>query len=464
MIQDSRIRLRNLKPEQSGAYVLYWMQASHRLSYNHALTYATRLANEGQLPVLIGFGLTDDYPEANERHYAFMLEGLDDVCRGAEKLGYGFATLKGSPDDVAIELSKEATTVVVDRGYLKIQKAWRARVAETIACRLIEVESDAVIPVRVASDKPEYAARTMRLKIHPQLPGYLKPMVATRPKVRFEQKVRGALNVQDVDGVLAGLCVDRSVGKVTGHRGGEVEASRRLSRFLSERLGRYDADRNDPNLDGVSDLSPYLHFGQISALEIALQTRKAASEAVQEGVDSFLEQLIVRRELSVNFCEYTLDYDRYDCLPEWAQQTLDRHRDDPRPFVYSREELENARTHDPYWNAAQLEMVATGKMHNYMRMYWGKKVLEWGASPEEAYENALYLNNKYELDGRDVNSFAGVAWCFGKHDRPWKERPVFGTVRYMNAKGLRRKFDADGYVRKVAKVAGRDLSSQQDLF
>jgi deoxyribodipyrimidine photo-lyase len=195
-------------------------------------------------------------------------------------------------------------------------------------------------------------------------------------------------------------------------------------------------------------MSPYLHFGQISPLFIALQTH-AAKGIKKQNKDAYLEELVVRRELSMNYCFYNPHYDSYSGLPDWAQKTLKAHRNDKREYIYSITELERARTHDPYWNAAQREMLLTGKMHNYMRMYWGKKILEWSATPEDAFKNALYLNNKYELDGRDPNSFTGVAWCFAKHDRPWNERAVFGTVRYMSSSGLERKFDMDAYVQKI---------------
>lgn len=464
MIQETRVRNLNIAPERKGEYVLYWMQASQRIGCNHALTYAIRLANERKLPVLIGFGLTDDYPEANERHYAFMLEGLSELSERAEGLGLGFALIKGAPDDVAIQLSERAALVVTDCGYLKIQRQWREAAAKGMTCSLIEVETDAVVPVKVASDKEEYAARTIRPKIHRALPTYLEKLVETRVKVPFEGRVEGAVDLEDVDDVLGSLDVDRSVERVDNYVGGEREAGRWLKTFIEEKLSSYDRDRNDPNLDGVSNLSPYLHFGQISPLDVALQIKDAARGRSMEDIDAFLEELIVRRELSINFCTFQPAYDRYACLPDWAQQTLDRHRDDEREFVYSREKFEQAETHDPYWNAAQVEMVATGKMHNYMRMYWGKKIIEWSATPEEAFETALYLNNKYELDGRDVNSFTGVAWCFGKHDRPWQEREIFGTVRYMNANGLKRKFDRDGYVRKIEEVSGRKLGEQGSLF
>ena len=464
MIRESRVRLLNLAPERRGACILYWMQASQRLRYNHALTYAIRLANERRLPVLIGFGLTDDFPEANERHFAFMLEGLRDVKIEAARRGIGFAAFKGSPDEVIINLAKKASVVVTDRGYLRIQREWREDVAQKIDRSLIEVESDAIVPVEVVSDKAEYAARTLRPKIHRNLGEYLEPVVETKVQVPFSEQIGGTIELEDVESVLHSLNIDRSVQRVTRYIGGEREASRRLKRFVVEKLDDYNTHRNDPNLEGVSDLSPYLHFGQISDLDIVLQIRAAAGEGSQESVDAFLEELIVRRGLSINFCHYEPRYDRYDALPEWAQLTLDKHREDERPFVYALDVFEQGGTHDPYWNAAQIEMVETGKMHNYMRMYWGKKIIEWSPSPEDAFDTALYLNNKYELDGRDVNSFAGVAWCFGKHDRPWKEREIFGMVRYMNANGLKRKFDRDGYVRKIERVSGRNISDQGTLI
>ncbi len=210
-------------------------------------------------------------------------------------------------------------------------------------------------------------------------------------------------------------------------------------------MDRYEELKNDPTKECVSNMSPFLHFGQISPLHIALRV----SETDSPGKDAYLEELIVRRELSVNFVFYNKNYDAFEGLPEWAKKTLKEHEKDPREYVYTLEELENAETHDPYWNAAQREMTLRGKMHGYMRMYWGKKIIEWSRTPENAFKTAVYLNNKYELDGRGPNGFTGVAWCFGKHDRPWKERPIFGKIRYMNANGLKRKFDADGYVAKI---------------
>ena len=236
--------------------------------------------------------------------------------------------------------------------------------------------------------------------------------------------------------------------RVSRFRGGASEAKRRLRNFVRTKLGHFAERRNDPCADCVSDMSPYLHFGQISPLYIALEVMKKGGE----GVDAYLEELIVQRELSPNFVFYNAQYDKYSCLHPWSRCTLAFHRRDKREYGYSTAEFEEAKTHDPYWNAAQRQMMLTGKMHGYMRMYWGKKILEWSKRPETAYNTAIYLNNKYELDGRDANAYAGVAWCFGKHDRAWGKRAVFGKVRYMNAAGLRRKFDADEFVRRVEYI------------
>jgi deoxyribodipyrimidine photo-lyase len=258
------------------------------------------------------------------------------------------------------------------------------------------------------------------------------------------------VGLSDLDTSPEALGIDRAVSRQTFYVGGSAEAKSRLDDFVGGKLHDYAGKRSDPSLGIQSNMSPYLHFGQVSPLEVALRVRESA--APQEAKDAYLEELIVRRELSLNFVHFNPRYDSFDCLPGWAQSTLERHGRDHREYLYSLEELEAAGTHDPYWNAAMREMTVTGKMHNYMRMYWGKKILEWTPSPRGAFEAALRLNNRYFLDGRDPNSFAGVAWVFGKHDRPWAERPIFGKVRYMNANGLRRKFNMDDYVRFVENL------------
>jgi len=444
MIQEERVKALNRHSLRKGDYVLYWMQASQRTECNHALEYAIRRANEHKKPLIVYFGLTDTYPEANERHYCFMLEGLREVSLSLKDRGIAMVVRHDSPEHGAVALARKASLVVCDLGYLKIQKQWRQNAAERIGCPLLQVESDVVVPVETVSDREEYSAATIRRKLHRILPVYLKPLEGQATLIDSSKLIFDSYDIMSTRTALSGITIDQSVKPVHGFRGGTREAKERLEDFINRKLDSYESLRNDPNANSLSNLSPYLHFGQISPLYIALKIIKSNSP----GIDTFLEELLVRRELSMNFVHYNPHYDSFDGLPAWAKRTLCEHRDDHRAFEYSLEELENAKTHDSYWNAAQKEMVTTGKMHGYMRMYWGKKILEWSADPEEAYKRALYLNNKYELDGRDPNGFAGVAWCFGKHDRPWGSRPIFGNVRYMSANGLRRKFDVDPYALK----------------
>jgi deoxyribodipyrimidine photo-lyase len=374
-----------------------------------------------------------------------MLEGLQEVKQSLEKRGIQMVLLHKPPELGAVRLAKRASLVVVDRGYLRIQRAWRNQVSQTIDCPLIQVESDVVVPIEEASSKEEYAAATIRPKIHKKLDHFLIPLKQHDPIVDSLSFEFSSFDVEDIGKAISKLQIDRSIKKVNSYHGGTREAKKHLEIFLEGKLKRFPELRNDPTLDYLSHMSPYLHFGQISPLFIALKVKETRSP----GVEAFLEELIVRRELSMNFVFYNKNYDSYEAIPEWARKSLRAHQKDKRPYLYTLEELENAKTHDPYWNAAQREMVVKGKMHGYMRMYWGKKIIEWTKTPEEAFRIAFYLNNKYELDGRDPNGFTGVAWCFGKHDRPWGERPIFGNVRYMNDKGLKRKFDADQYVKMM---------------
>jgi deoxyribodipyrimidine photo-lyase len=447
MIQKERIKGLNKKEVKKGAYVLYWMQASQRTEYNHALEYAIIKANELKQPVIVFFGITDTFPEANERHYTFMLEGLREVKQSLEKRGIQMVILHKSPERGVVQLARRASLTVVDRGYLRIQRDWRGYAAKRIDCPLIQIESDVIVPVEEASPKEEYTAATIRSKIRKKLSHFLVPLKESEPAISSLSMDVDSFDIEDIGKAISKLRIDRSVKKVDSFHGGTKEALRHLEVFLEGKLDRFPELRNDPTLDYLSHMSPYLHFGQISPLFIALEVEKTKSP----GIEAFLEELIGRRELSMNFVFYNEKYDSFDGVPEWARKTLQAHQKNKHPYLYTLEELEQAKTHDPYWNAAQREMVTKGKMHGYMRMYWGKKILEWSKTPEEAYRAALYLNNKYELDGRDPNGFTGVAWCFGKHDRPWGERPIFGNVRYMNDKGLKRKFDADEYVKMMSQ-------------
>ena len=449
MIQPERIQRLNDREIQKGRFVLYWMQASQRAEWNHALEYALQRGNEQKLPVVVLFVLTDRFPEANLRHYTFMVEGLQDLKARLKERGIHFLVLKGSPEKEVVKASRQASMIIADRGYLRVQGEWRQYVAENAPCPVVQVETDVVVPVQIAYPKEAYSAAVLRPKIKTHLRKYLVPLPETPVKQSsLGLRLSGMDLKQSPQTLLSPLAIDRSVPPVTTFRGGTAAAEKLLDDFVAHKLKDYADLSDDPALACISHMSPYLHFGQISPLYIALKIQEAGKVPLK-AKEAYLEELIVRRELAMNFVHYNPAYDSFEAVLDWAKKTLKEHRRDKREYLYSLEKLEQARTHDPYWNASQQEMVITGKMHNYMRMYWGKKILEWSPSPEEAFHTALYLNNKYELDGRDPNSFAGVAWCFGKHDRPWGKRKIFGNVRYMNDAGLRRKFKIDAYLRKV---------------
>jgi deoxyribodipyrimidine photo-lyase len=460
MVHIQRIHRLNDDGDAPGDYVLYWMQQSHRVAFNHSLEYAVQEGNRRGLGVVVAFGLTDRYPEANARHYAFLLQGLRDVALALEVRRIKFVLRRGAPDDVVLGLCGRAALIVCDRGYLRHQKTWRERVAAEASRAVVQVESDVVVPVEVASSKLEVGARTLRAKLHRVWDEYLVPVGEIPVQVDARVlDVASDVDPTDPNATLRALDIDRTVGPVQRFQGGAVAARRRLKEFITRGLAGYATGRSEPGDWRCSMLSPYLHFGQISPLEIALAARRARRISAEDR-GALLEELIVRRELSMNFVHFTRRYDAYGCLPAWAQQSLRAHRADKRAVVYTRKTLEHAATHDPYWNAAMREMLHTGYMHNYMRMYWGKKILEWSRTPEGALKTVLHLNNKYFLDGRDPNSFAGVAWCFGLHDRPWGERPVFGMVRYMNDRGLRRKFDMESYIQRVDELCERERADR----
>ena len=434
------------QPIPGKKYVLYWMQQAQRTQCNLALDWALTAAHSCKLPLVVAFALTPTFPGANARHYQFMLEGLSDVEQALHKQKIPFVIRLGNPPDVITELARDAALLVSDIGYLRIQRTWRKQVAKNIDCPFSAIETDVVIPIRLVSDKEEYAARTIRPKIHRHWKRFLEEPLQRSPE-NIPIKNPPASNIKLPDGIKD-LPIDHGISPVSQFVGGQAAAQKQLAGFLRTGLVSYDTDRNDPANNLCSNMSPYLHFGQIAALDIARQVM--AAKAPTEATDSYLEELIVRRELSMNFVYFNPSYDKYEkAIPEWAQKTLAKHAKDKRSTTYTREELETGKTHDPYWNAAQMEMVQQGKMHNYMRMYWGKKVIEWTQSPEEAYQILVELNDRYEIDGRDANGYTGVAWCFGKHDRPWTEREIFGTVRYMAASGLERKFKIQQYVDRI---------------
>jgi len=449
-LPKERVRRLNLSDVKDRKYVVYWMQSSHRTECNMALGYAISWANKLDKPLIVFFGLTHGFKEANLRHYTFMLEGLREVKAQLEEIGVKLAIRHESPELGVVTLSKDACLTITDKGYLKMLKRWYSFATANLTCPLVQVEDNVVVPVETASIKEEYSASTLRPKIQKQRKSFLHAPKQHEPKKSSLDLKYDSINLENVDTVVSALHIEKSVGKAMGFQGGSSQAIKRLTDFLKNKLVAFPDLRNDPTVDFTSDLSAYLHFGQISPVKIALKVLTA--EAPVEAKEAYLEELVVRRELAMNYVYFNENYDSFTGLPNWAKLTLNKHKADSREYLYNLEELEQAQTHDPYWNAAENQMRTTGKMHGYMRMYWGKKILEWSKTPQDAFKVALYLNDKYELDGRDPNGFTGVAWCFGKHDRPWKERPVFGTVRYMNTNGLRRKFDADKYVEKIKNL------------
>ena len=455
IIEPERIQpLNDAEPATGGKYVLYWMQQSQRAEHNPALEYAVQQANEHDQRLLVVFGLMDDYPEANLRHYRFMIEGLADVAQSLQARNIRFVVQHGHPADVALRHARDATLVVCDRSYLRHQKQWRQRVAREAGRRVVQVEGDVVVPVDVASSKAEFAARTIRPKIHKQMERFLVDLRTTPlGKDSTALHVPGeALDLSDPAALCDRLKLDTSVPPVSMlFPGGTRAAKRRLREFWQNRFADYSAHRNQPQTSDTTYMSMHLHFGQISPVWLVNEGRQHVSAKDENRVD-FEEELIVRRELAQNYCNFQPRYDEFAALPDWARKTLAEHADDRREHVYSFADLDNARTHDPYWNASMREMRFTGYMHNYMRMYWGKKILEWSPSPEDAFKTALALNNRYFIDGRDANSYVGVAWVFGLHDRAWTERPVYGKIRYMAASGLERKCDIDAYVEKVNRL------------
>lgn len=438
---------------REGSYVLYWMQQSQRAAFNPALEYALEQANELDLPLLVCFGLTS-FPDANARHYDFMLRGLAEVRDRLIARGVGFVIRKAPPHELARRLAADAALVVCDRGYLKIQRTWRAKLAEGLRRRLIQVEGDVLVPVELASAKHEYAARTIRPRIQRVWDDFLDELEPRPVRRRADRlAIAGDVDLDDVGKVVAGLKVDQAVGAVKRFPAGEGAARAQLKAFISGGLSRYAQERGKPEARAASHMSPYLHFGQISPVEIVLAVRRTPAS---DNRATYLEELVVRRELAMNHVFYEPGYDSYSAMPDWARRTLAEHAGDPRPHLYTREQFEAAQTHDPYWNAAMREMLATGYMHNHLRMYWGKKILQWSASPDEAFETTLALNNRWFLDGRDANSYTNVGWLFGLHDRPWGPQPVFGTVRSMGANTFK-KFDADAYVRQVAGLVAAEV-------
>jgi deoxyribodipyrimidine photo-lyase len=455
---DPRVTVRRAgDPDPEGAAVVYWMQRAQRAWDNPALDVAVQLGNLLRKPVVVFFGVFPFVERANLRHYTFLAQGLADVAAGLAERRVGLVVRKYPLHRLEPFLSSTRAAIVVsDENPLRQGEHWRTTIADRIEVPFWTVDADVVVPTRLIETE-QYAARTIRPRIHRQLATHLPP--SSDPAATVPWSPDDLSLARDASAVLEGLPIDREVGAVEAFVGGTAAARQTLHRFVVERLQRYAEDRNHPERAGTSELSPYLHFGHIGPREVARAVR--GSGAAPGAVDAFLEQLIVRRELAVNFVRHNTAYDRLEGCEPWARQTLRRHGFDQRPHLYDAAALEAANTHDPLWNAAQRQMVTTGWMHNYVRMYWAKKILEWSASAANAFDAAVMLNDRYELDGRDPNGYANIAWAIGgKHDRPWPERPVFGTIRWMAFHSTRRKFDARAYIERFGTAADVDRYAQ----
>lgn len=437
MADNSRARKLNDK-EIKVAPVIYWMSRDQRIHDNWALLFAQQIALELKQPLAVVFCLVPKFLQATKKHYDFMLKGLSELEAELKKYYIPLYLLKGEPVAKLPGFIKKynAAALITDFSPLKISRKWKNQVKNKINTAFFEVDAHNVVPCWVASNKQEYSARTFRPKINKLLPKFLTEF----PKIK-KHKYKWPAPAPKI--------YWKNTNSKIWLQSGETEARKMLRYFIKHKLNKYFTARNDPGIDGLSNLSPYLHFGQISAQRITLEIKK--SIASKRNKDAFLEELIVRRELSDNFCFYNRNYDSITGFPNWARQTLEKHKKDKRPYLYTRKQFEQAQTHDDLWNAAQQELLKHGKMHSYMRMYWAKKILEWSKTPSQALKFILYLNDKYELDGRDPNGYAGAAWSVGGvHDRPWPERKIFGKIRYMSYAGCERKFDVNKYINKTS--------------
>jgi deoxyribodipyrimidine photo-lyase len=426
--------LNDAAPPGDAKSVVYVMSRDQRTRDNHALLAAQRHALVGRLPLIVVFLI---YPQVRGRareHFAFLLDGLADVAEDLSRHDIPFV-IRRSTDPAAEVAEFGPAAVYVDFSPLRGPRRMRERLAAS-GVPVFEVDTHNVVPAWVASDKQEFAARTIRPKIHRHLHRFL----VEPPRLRRHPYAWNGATHSVALGTIRRELLPTLVpdGTSVAATSGQVAAASALRGFVRNRLERYAVDRDDPTIDGLSGLSPYFHYGQLATLRVALSA---------PGADALIEEMVVRKELSDNFCLFQPHYDSLAGAPAWGSRTLAEHAGDPRPYVYSYAQLEQARTHDEAWNAAQRQMTRDGKMHGRMRMYWAKKILEWTPSAEVAIGYAIRLNDFYSIDGGDPNGYVGVLWSIaGLHDRPFAEREVFGQIRYMNEAGLRRKFALDAYV------------------
>ncbi len=440
---DPRVTIRNpnlLNPD--GECVVYWMRCSQRGEDNDAANAAVEVANLLGKPVVVFFGLVAHSVRANLRHYSFLAEGLLDIADALQRRNISFV-LRRFPEHSILKFCEEVrpALVISDENPLRESVSIREKVARKLKVAFWTVDSNVVIPSKLLL-KEQYSAHIIRNRLAPLIKDFLIPSRDAHAKVAWKEPHR-LVSTPLQPNILDDLKIDRSVQPVSSVRGGSKEAARWLREFIKHKLAAYPKQRNHPEAEGTSRLSAYLHFGHIGPKTIAL----AVQQAPKAAKDVFLDQLITWRELAVNFARFNPNYDNFESGEPWALRSLGQHQKDERPVRYNERQLENAETYDDLWNAAQMQMVNQGWMHNYVRMYWAKKILEWSPSAAVAYQIAVRLNDKYEIDGRDPNGYMGIAWAIvGKFDRPWFERPIFGTIRYMSLASTGKKFDSKKFI------------------
>jgi deoxyribodipyrimidine photo-lyase len=482
-VPDLRVRKLNEAPVRSdGEWVVYWMIAARRTRRSFALQRAAERARSLGRPLLVFEGLRCGYLHASDRLHRFVIEGMAENARSLDGKPATYLPYvepeEGAGKGLLAALAERASVVVTDDWPCFFLPRILAAAASRLDVRLEAVDGNGLLPMR-AADRAFARAVDFRRFLQKTLPEHLADVPADDPlraglpeAVVVPEEILARWPTADLDallapGGLAGLPIDHDVPPVEGVTGGHRAGRLRLTAFLKERLARYE-ERNepDPDREATSGLSPYLHFGHVGAHEVFLELMaregwsidhlgpKATGSrsgwwGVSAPAEGFLDQLVTWRELGFNGCVHLPDVDRYESLPEWARRTLAEHEADPRERVYDLAAFEAAETHDELWNAAQRQLVRVGRIHNYLRMVWGKKILEWSATPREALEIMLHLNDKYALDGRDPNSLSGIFWCLGRYDRAWgPERPIFGKVRYMTTANTARKVDVKGYLRR----------------
>lgn len=457
-MDNRRTTIRPGTPRPGANYVLYWMQAYRRARQNPALDEAIRIANDLDLPVVVYEALRPDYPEANARIHTFVVEGMPANARDAAARGLRYAayvpSTKTHDRDTLPRLARRAAVVVTDEYPAFIIPRQTRALAARIDCPLVVVDACGIVPLRELT-KREWSAGTIRPKLHKLLPVYFHELDEATVQhdgttLDLELDETDVVRESAAD-IVASAGVDPSVAPSPVYHGGRDAALARLSNFLEKHLSSYGVGRAQPGADTSSRLSACLHFGHVSALEVALAVR--ASTAPQECIDAFLEQLIVRRELAFNFTFFEPNHTSVECLPEWALKTLAKHADDEREDV-SDEAIERGETYDDVWNVAQRELLVTGEIHNQPRMLWGKKIFEWSRTPQHAVDTMIRLHHRYALDGRSPLTYASILWILGLHDRAWgPERPIYGTIRYMTSESFRRKFDVPAYRKRIELAA-----------